>query len=139
MTEVERIKKIIKEDKSFRNNFLGFKNVKTAVAIARSKGFNITEEDVLSDTELSDSILEASANGGWNFWKTLATVFCPPAGAALLADELTSKPSNSGGNTYNNYNYNYNYHNTTNNTNNNVDIHGDGNEVQQVNQQGKKT
>lgn len=147
MTEVERIKKIIKEDKGFRNNFLGVKNVKTAIAIARSKGFNITIEDVLDDNELSASILASTAVGGnfledgWNKlkgWvsdnpaKAVATLLCPPAGlmweaAESIAEKASSKTiinqiSNTEINSFDQY----------------VSIVGDNNNTQLVNQQGKK-
>lgn len=64
MTEVEKIKEIIKKDENFNKSFLGVKNVKTALAIAKSKGFNnITAEDILNDEELEDSLLCAAAGG----------------------------------------------------------------------------
>lgn len=65
MTEVEKIKEIIKKDENFCKSFLGVKNVKTALSIARSKGYkNITANDVLNDRELEDSLLCAAAGGG---------------------------------------------------------------------------
>ena len=78
MSEVERIKKILREDKNFSKSFLGVKNIKTAVAIAKSKGFNVEKEDILNDKELSDYLLEASAGGdflgiGKWFKKTIIT------------------------------------------------------------------
>ena len=111
MTEVERIKKIIKEDKGFRNNFLGVKNVKTAIAIARSKGFNITSEDVLDDNELSSSLLASTAVGGrsifeegWDKFKkwvsdnpakAITTLLCPPAGLAWeIGESIAEKAAN---------------------------------------------
>ena len=44
---------------------MGVKNIKTAVAIAKSKGFNVEKEDILNDKELSEALLEASAGGNW--------------------------------------------------------------------------
>lgn len=127
MTEVERIKKIIKEDKSFRNNFLGVKNVKTAVAIARSKGFGITKDDILSDNELSDYLLEASAGGGWSWVDYICSAIVPGYGIVKAISEANKEDKP---NVTNNYNI----------TNNDQSIHitGDNNKAQQVIQQGKK-
>jgi|GEM_PF-4823668 hypothetical protein len=148
MTEVERIKKIIKEDKGFRNNFLGVKNVKTAIAIARSKGFNITSEDVLDDNELSSSLLASTAVGGRNVFedgwkkfknwvsdnpaKAITTLLCPPVGLAWeigesIAEKAANKTiinqvSNTEINSFDQY----------------VSIYGNNNNTQLVNQQGKK-
>lgn len=64
MNDVEKIKEIIKKDKNFNKSFLGVKDVKTALAIARSKGYgNITADDILNDNELEDYLLCAAAGG----------------------------------------------------------------------------
>ena len=64
MNDVEKIKEIIKKDENFNKSFLGVKDVKTALAIARSKGYgDITTDDILNDKELEDSLLCAAAGG----------------------------------------------------------------------------
>lgn len=64
VNDIEKIKEIIKKDKNFGKSFLGVKNVKTAIEIARSKGYsNITVDDILNDKELEDSLLCAAAGG----------------------------------------------------------------------------
>lgn len=64
MNDVEKIKEIIKKDENFSKSFLGVKDVKTALAIARSKGYgDITADDILNDKELEDSLLCAAAGG----------------------------------------------------------------------------
>jgi len=91
VTEVEKIKEIIKKDENFCKSFLGVKNVKTALSIARSKGYkNITANDVLNDRELEDSLLCAAAGGKGN---------------------MTN---------YNNQTYNYHYESHTNNLETNI-------------------
>lgn len=64
MKDVEKIKEIIKKDENFGKSFLGVKDVKTALAIAKSKGYgDITADDILNDKELEDSLLCAAAGG----------------------------------------------------------------------------
>lgn len=63
MDEIKRIKEIIKKDENFNKSFLGVKNVKTAIAIAKSKGFNVSIDDVVGDKELEDALLTAAAGG----------------------------------------------------------------------------
>ena len=127
MTEAERIKEIIKKDKNFRRSFLGVKNIKTAVAIARSKGFGITKDDILNDNELSDCLLEASAGGKWRWYDIAASVLCPgyAVGKAISEANNDDKPRTQI-NTRTQIN---NYYNITNNDQR-TKIEGDNNTVQ---------
>ena len=121
MTEAERIKAVIKKDKNFCKSFLGVKNIKTAVAIARNKGFSITKDDILSDNELSDCLLEASAGGKWHWYDIAASMICP----AYAVGKAVSESENNKPTTQIN-----NYYNITNN-NQKTEINGDNNDVKQ--------
>ena len=131
MTESERIKEVIKKDKNFCKSFLGVKNIKTAVAIARSKGFSITKDDILSDNELSDCLLEASAGGEWHWYDIAASMLCPGYAVGKAISEATSKDKPT--TQINNY---YNITSTTNNLT--TKINGNNNDVKQGIQNTKK-
>lgn len=63
MSDINKLKEKLKYDENFKNEFLKINDLKEAIKLAESFGFNITQSDVKNDTELSENLLEAVAGG----------------------------------------------------------------------------
>lgn len=59
----KELKEKLKTDEDLKAKFRGIKNAKEAVAIAQNLGFEVSEEDIANDSELSENVLEAVAGG----------------------------------------------------------------------------
>lgn len=64
MKGIEEFKTFLKGNKGFKNEFCGVKNVKEAIKLAKQSGFELNENDVKRDDELSSDLLDAVAGGG---------------------------------------------------------------------------
>ena len=63
MPGFKELKDKLKTDEELRNKFFRVKGTKEAIDIAKSLGFEISEDDIENDRELSDDLLEAVAGG----------------------------------------------------------------------------
>ncbi|MDQ5984088.1 MAG: Nif11-like leader peptide family RiPP precursor [Eubacteriales bacterium SKADARSKE-1] len=74
MKALKEFKEKLKSDQEFKNKFLGIKDQKEAIELARKFGFEIKEEDLEEDSDLSEDMLEAVAGGKGNSKAQVADV-----------------------------------------------------------------
>lgn len=63
MRDIEKLKKQLKEDNSFREKFKEVKNADEAVLLAKELGYDIKKEELEDDEELNEDLLEAVSGG----------------------------------------------------------------------------
>lgn len=74
MKSLKEFKEKLQTDESFRNKFRGIKGSEEALALARKFGFEVSEENLKEDSNLSEDMLEAVAGGKGNSEAQLADV-----------------------------------------------------------------
>lgn len=63
MKDIKELKKRLKNDIEFKKLFLNKKDIKELVKVAYENGYDVSEEDLEKDEELSEDALEAVAGG----------------------------------------------------------------------------
>ncbi|MDQ5984084.1 MAG: hypothetical protein RUMPE_01116 [Eubacteriales bacterium SKADARSKE-1] len=63
MPNINDLKEKLKNDEEFKNKFLEIKSTKEAIEMAQKFGFNVKENEIENDPELSEDLLEAVAGG----------------------------------------------------------------------------
>lgn len=63
MRNINDLKEKLKYDENFKDKFSSIKDPKEAVKLAKKFGFNVNENEVENDPELSEDVLEAVAGG----------------------------------------------------------------------------
>lgn len=63
MRDIEKLKKQLNEDSSFREKFKDVKDADEALLLAERLGYKIKKEDLENDEELSEDLLEAVSGG----------------------------------------------------------------------------
>lgn len=63
MKDIKELKKRLKNDIEFKKLFLNKKDIKELVKVAYENGYDVSEEDLEKDEELSEDALEAVSGG----------------------------------------------------------------------------
>ena len=63
MRDIEKLKKQLKEDKSFKEKFKDVKDANEALSLAEKLGYKIKKEELENDEELNEDLLEAVSGG----------------------------------------------------------------------------
>ena len=63
MKDIEKLKKQLKEDNSFREKFKNVKDADEAILLAEKLGYKVTKEELAQDEELNVDLLEAVSGG----------------------------------------------------------------------------
>jgi len=82
MKDIEKLKKQLKEDSSFREKFKNVKDADEAISLANNLGYKVTKEDFDNDNELNEDLLEA-VSGGKNSTKLRINHFVMEDGSSI--------------------------------------------------------
>ena len=63
MLDIDDLKEKLKYDENFKNKFSEVKDLKETIRLARQLGFEVSEQDIENDPELSQDILKAISGG----------------------------------------------------------------------------
>ena len=63
MKDIERLKKRLQDDSSFRNKFINVKDIDEALLLAENLGYKIKKEEIKNDAELNEDLMEAVSGG----------------------------------------------------------------------------
>lgn len=63
MRDIEKLKKQLKEDNSFKERFKDVKDEDEAILLAKELGYDIKKEELENDEELNEDLLEAVSGG----------------------------------------------------------------------------
>lgn len=82
MRDIEKLKKQLKEDNSFKEKFKDVKDAEEAVILAKELGYDIKKEELENDEDLNEDLLEA-VSGGKNRTKISLYNFATEDGAVI--------------------------------------------------------
>ena len=85
MKDIEKLKKQLKEDETFREKFKDVKDKEEAISLAEKLGYKIRKEELENDEELSEDLLEA-VSGGKNSTKLKLNNFAIADGSEIYID-----------------------------------------------------
>lgn len=85
MKDIEKLKKQLKEDNSFREKFKDVKDADEAVLLAKELGYDIKKEELENDEELNEDLLEA-VSGGKNSTKVRINNFAMEDDSSIYVD-----------------------------------------------------
>lgn len=90
MKDIEKLKKQLKEDNSFREKFKNVKDADEAILLAEKLGYKVTKEELTQDEELNEDLLEA-VSGGKNTTKGRIQNWAAAEGSSIYdGEKLTS-------------------------------------------------
>ena len=85
MRDIEKLKKQLNEDDSFKEKFKDVKDADEAILLAEKLGYKIKKEELENDEELNEDLLEA-VSGGKNSEKIELNNFAIAEGSEIYVN-----------------------------------------------------